>query len=104
MLLYVDAVPLPRFKQVELIDGCDDSTFFEQIRRTYEDICSTRVVNYGEGMPDWVRATVGFSYGLGDAFERFMIRLFDLLHVRWLVRTVGNSVFYDPSTANFVQV
>jgi hypothetical protein len=104
LLLCVDAVPLPRFKQVELMDGCDDSTFFEQIRTAYEDICSTPVVRYTEGTPDWVRAAVRLSYGLGGAFEKFIIKVFDWLHVRWLVRTVGNSVFFVPSTANFVQV
>jgi hypothetical protein len=81
-----------------------DSTFFEQIQTAYEDICSTRVVRYTEGTPDWVRAAVRLSYGLGGAFEKFIIKVFDWLHVRWLVQTVGNSVFFVPSTANFVQV
>ncbi len=103
LLLCVDAYPLPRFGQVELIENCNDNVFFQEMRHAYEVLCSRRVVHYADGTPRWVLNAVELSHSLSDRIHSGLVKLLEFLHMRWLVRSVGGSIFYTPRTANFVK-
>jgi hypothetical protein len=104
LLLCVEADPLPRFEQVELIKNCDDYIFFQQMRQAYESLCSKRVFDFADDTPRWVQDAVKLLYSLGDRIHNRFVKLLVFLHIRWLVRSVGDSIFSIPNTANFVMV
>ncbi len=74
------------------------------MRHAYDSICSKRVFYFADGTPQWVCNAVEWSHRLGDRIQKGVISLLEFLRIRWLVKSVGTSPFYIPSTANFVMV
>jgi hypothetical protein len=72
-LLCVDAWPLPRLGQIELVDNCDDNVFFQDMRRAYERIRSHRVFSFEEDTPHWVRKAVERFYKFTDDIQPLLI-------------------------------
>jgi hypothetical protein len=103
LLLCVVADPLPRFRQVELIENCNDNILFQEMRRAYESLCSRRVDHLADGTSRWVRDAIEEIYLLRDRIEKGLVTLLEIVHIRWFVQLRGVSEFYMPNNGEFRQ-
>jgi hypothetical protein len=104
LLICIDGAPLPLLKQVELDDNCNDEAFFRKFRSAYEEARIGSEPPFHPDAPRWFKSCVRCTRRLNYGVQRGFARLFEVLHVTWLVHSVGISVFSVPTTANFVRV
>ena len=104
LLLCVNGRRLMELKQLAICENADDQVMFQDMRRAYIEVRQARTTDIHPDTPLIFRKIILLKQNITDLLQRLTIRLFESLHLGWLVWWVGNSVFYIPISANFVRV
>ncbi len=104
LLPIVNSKTVRVLSQPELPDSDDDQEFFNRIRLAYLEVRTSRPPVFRRGTPLLVQKAVEQLHRLSIASQSLFIRVFEFLHLDWLIWWIGDIVFFIPTAANFVKV
>ncbi|MCJ1475836.1 hypothetical protein MMC13_004500 [Lambiella insularis] len=103
LLLCVSTTRTAKLEQIQIPYNADDQVMFQDIRRAYLKVRQARSQTFHPETPALIRRLVQWNYDLLTFTQRSIIKLFQVLRLRWLVWWIGDMVFYIPTSANFVR-
>lgn len=104
LMLCVKGRRLMELEQIKIMRDGDDQVIFQDIRRAYLKIRQQQARDFHPDTPEFVRKISLGLHHVRNSVQRLVIHIFECLRLGWLVWWIGDTVFYIPTTANFVRV